>query len=84
MNPHVLFLNAPVFQESFYIVKNLNLLVVENRHLMLCFNFRFFKLRSSEGFDSHVSLLCFLSICAIGSLIICLDLRFRNKFKKMS
>ena len=42
-NPYFLFLTVSVFQEGFYIVTNLKLLVVENTHLSLlvCFNFCF-------------------------------------------
>ena len=75
-NPCFSFLNVSVFQEGFYIVTYLKLLVVENTHLSLlvCFNFCFFMLGSSEGFDSHASLPSFLSICAIAPFI-CFDFK---------
>ena len=64
------FLNVLVFQEG------LNLLV--------CFNFCFYILGSSERFDSHVSLPSFLSICTIAPLIICFDLKFKTMFSKIT
>ena len=65
------FLNVLVFQEG------LNLLV--------CFNFCFYILGSSERFDSHVSLRSFLSICAITHLlIICFDLKFKTMFSTIT
>ena len=85
-NPSLSFLNFSVFQECFYIVANLKLLVVENTHLSLlvCFNFCFFMLGSSEGFDSHVSLPCFPLIFAIVPLITCFDLKFKNMCSKIT
>ena len=85
-NHYFSFLNVSVFQEGYYMVTNLKLLVAENTHLSLlvCFNFSFFMLGSSEGFDSHVSLPCFLSICAIAPLIICFDLKSKNMFIKIT
>ena len=35
-------------------------------------------LEFSEGIDTHVSLLCFFSICAIAPLIIDFDLRLKK------
>ena len=49
---------------------------------MLWFNFHFFKMGFSKGIDSHVSLDCFFSICAIAPLIISSDLKFRQIFRK--
>ena len=69
-NSYFSFLNVLVFQEG------LNLLV--------CFNFCFYILGSSERFDSHVSLPSFLSICTIAPLIICFDLKFRTMFSKIT
>ena len=42
-NPYFSFLKVSVFQEGFYIVTNLKLLLVENTHLslLICFNFFF-------------------------------------------
>ena len=48
------------------------------------FNFCFYILGSSERFDSYVSLPSFLSICAIASLIICFDLKFKTMFSKIT
>ena len=50
-NPCFSFLNVSVFQEGFYIVTNLKLLVVENTHLSLlvCYNFCFFMLEHGHG-----------------------------------
>ena len=80
------FLNVLVFQEGFYIVTNLKLCVVENTHLnlLVCFNFYFFILRSSLGFDSHVSLPSFLSIFTIAPLIICFELNFKIMYSKIT
>ena len=76
------------FQEGFYIVTNLVLLVVKNIHLsfLLCsyaFNF-FFMLWFSDGVDSYISLPCFFSICAFTRLIIYFNLRFKNMFCKIT
>ena len=81
-----LFLKVSIFQEGFFIVTNLILLVVENTYLILLlwFNFGFLMLGSSNGSDTHVILPCFFSICAIGHLIICFDLRFRIMFRKIT
>ena len=80
------FLSVLVFQEGFYIVTNLKLRVVENTHLnlLVCFNFCFFILRSSQGFESHASLRSFLSIFAIAPLIICFDLKFKTMCSKIT
>ena len=85
-NSYFSFLNVLVFQEGFYIVTNLKLLVVENTHLnlLVCFNFCFFILGSSEGFDSHVSLPSFLSICPIALLIIYFYLESKTMFSKIT
>ena len=50
-NSYFSFLNILVFQEGFYIVTNLKLLVVENTHLSLlvCYNFCFFMLEHGHG-----------------------------------
>ena len=69
-NSYFSFLNILVFQEG------LNLLV--------CFNFCFYILGSSERFDSHASLPSFLSICAIAPLIRCHDLKFKIMFSKIT
>ena len=85
-NPCFSFLNALVFQEGFYIATNLKLIVVKNTHLSLlvCFNFCFYMLGSSEGFDSYVSLPCFLSMCNFSLIIIIFDLKFKNMFSKIT
>ena len=38
----------------------------------------------SEGIDSHVSLTCFFSICAIAPLIVYFNLRLKNMFSKIT
>ena len=67
-NSYFSFLNVLIFQ------KGLNLLGF--------FNFCFYILVFSEGLDSHVSLLSFLSIYAIAPLIIYFDLKFKIMFSK--
>ena len=59
-------------ENSYLSFLNFKLFVVENTHLrpLVCFNFCFFMLGSSEGFDSQVFLPYFLSICAIKPLIL--------------
>ena len=47
-------------------------------------NFCFFMLGFSGELDSHVSLTCFFLICVIATLTKCFDLRFRNKFSKIT
>ena len=69
-NSYFSFLTILVFQEG------LNFLV--------CFNFCFYILVSSERFHSHVSLPRFFSICAIAPLIICFDLKFKIMFSKIT
>ena len=69
-NSYFSFLNVLIFQES------LNLLV--------CFNFYFYILGSSERFDSHVSLPSFLSTFAIARLIICFDLKSKTMFSEIT
>ena len=69
-NPHFSFSNFLVFQEG------LNLLV--------CFNFCFDILESSERFDLFISLTSFFLICAIAPLIICFDLKFKTVFSKIT
>ena len=54
------------------------------REVLFLFNFCFFMLGFSEGIDTHVSLPCFFSICAIAPLIIYFDLRLKNMFSKMA
>ena len=56
------------FKKVFILLQTLKLLVVENTHLILLifFNF-FFMLGSSEGFDLHVRLPCFLPFCYFSS-----------------
>ena len=73
-------MNVLVLQEGFYIVTNPKWLVVQKTdlNLLVCFNFCFIVLGSSERFDSHVSLPSFLSICGITLLIICFDLKFKG------
>ena len=41
-------------------------------------------LEFSEGIDTHVSLLCFFSICPIAPLIIDFDLRLKNMCIKIA
>ena len=79
-----------VFQENLYFVTNLKLFLVEKTHLSLLLFFKFFCMcvcvcvGPSVRFDSHVSVLCFLSICAAATLIICFDIRFKNMFSKIT
>ena len=54
------------------------------REVLFLFNFCFFMLEFSEGIDTHVSLPCFCSICAIAPLIIYFDLRLKNMFSKIT
>ena len=65
---------------SFLIV----LIFQEGLNLLVCFNFCFYILGSSERFDLYVSLPIFLSICAIEPSIICFGLKFKNMFGKIT
>ena len=54
------------------------------REVLFCFNVCFFfMLAFSEGIDSHVSLTCFFSICAIAFSIIYSYLRPKIMFSKI-
>ena len=60
------------------------LLFQEGLNLLIFLNFCFYILGSSERFDSHESLPSFLSICAIATLKIYFDLKFKNMFSKIT
>ena len=63
----------------YYTWKNIKISYKNNTFEILIFVFR-----SAEGFDSQVSLSCFISICAIAPLIICFDLKSENMFNKIT
>ena len=52
------------------------------REVLFLLNFGIFKLGFSKGTDSHVSLSCSFSMCAIPNLITYFELRVENLFSK--